>query len=94
MSAPSERDQDARPAELANARITELEIQLAHLSRSYDQLNEVVVEQDRSVEIFKRMIKKLQSKVSDLEHATSKGDFDFSGGEATEGHEFGFDSED
>lgn len=47
-------------------RVTELEIQLAHLQRQYDQLNEVVTEQASLSDRMSRQIRELQEQVKEL----------------------------
>jgi SlyX protein len=47
-------------------RLTELEIQLAHVQRLYEQLNEVVTEQALTADKMQRRIDQLQQRVQDL----------------------------
>lgn len=49
-----------------NQRITELEIQLAHMQRLYEQLDEVVTAQATDVLRMSRQIKELQDQVKEL----------------------------
>jgi SlyX protein len=47
-------------------RITELEIQIAHQQRAWDQLNEVVIEQSQRLSRLERLIVGLERQVTDL----------------------------
>ena len=47
-------------------RITELEIQLAHVQRLYEQLNEVVTAQSKEIERFERRFHQLQTQLKEL----------------------------
>lgn len=48
------------------ARVTELEVQLAHLSRLHDQLNEVITEQALEADRQQRTIERLIAQVREL----------------------------
>lgn len=47
-------------------RMTELEIQLAHLQRQFDQLNEVVTDQAGKLDRLSRIIGKMSDSVEEL----------------------------
>ena len=55
----------------SSSRTVELEIQLAHLQRLFDQLNEVVTEQAQRMDQMHRTISKLKS---ELESVKQKSD--------------------
>ena len=47
-------------------RIVALESALAHHQREYDELNEVVIEQARSIELLSRRLQKLEAALEDV----------------------------
>ena len=49
-----------------NQRITELEIQLVHVQRLFDQLNEVVTSQAMETDRMQRRITQLQTQIKEL----------------------------
>ena len=51
-------------------RVEELEFQLAHLQRQYDQLNEVVTEQANTIDRLRQQVSKLEASVSNLKTAS------------------------
>ena len=48
-------------------RLNEVEIQLTHLQRQYDQLNEVVIDQTSRIDGLIRSIKMLEAKLQRME---------------------------
>jgi SlyX protein len=54
---------------MSDARVAELEFQLTHLQRIYEQLNEVVTRQADSIDRLERRIVQLDSLVSELKQA-------------------------
>jgi len=54
-------------------RITELEIQLAHVQRLYEQLNEVVTAQSKEIERFERRFHQLQTQFKELKEQQEPG---------------------
>ncbi len=48
------------------SRITELEMQLAHLQRLYDQLNEVVIQQAMAADRMVRTMAELENQIKQL----------------------------
>ena len=57
----------------ASTRLTEVESQLAHLQRLYDQLNEVVTDQTMRIDALVRENKRLRDKVERLDVAGESG---------------------
>ena len=54
-------------------RITELEIQLAHVQRLYEQLNEVVTEQSGRIDLVERRCHQLQTQCKELKERQEPG---------------------
>jgi len=54
-------------------RITELEIQLAHVQRLYEQLNEVVTAQSKEIDRFERRFHQLQTQFKELKERQEPG---------------------
>ena len=50
-------------------RVGQLEFQLAHLQRDYDQLNEVVTDQSNRIEQLNRQIANLESGLTEIKQA-------------------------
>ncbi len=63
-------------SEKLDSRVTELEIQLAHLQRMFDQLNEVVTEQSKRMDRLQQSNKQLADKLDRMKNASSGGGFD------------------
>ena len=57
-------------------RVTELEIQLAHAQRLYEQLNEVVTEQSRRLDLIERLCERLQTQYKELKERQPESRFD------------------
>ncbi len=57
-------------AKSSEERITELEIQLAHAQRMFDQLNDVVTEQARRMDQIVEAQKKLDEKIKSNQNQT------------------------
>ena len=53
-------------------RLTELEIQLAHVQRLYEQLNEVVTAQAFEIDQMQRRVVALETKVKDIKAASTE----------------------
>lgn len=53
----------SKEAKSDRERIVEAEMALAHLQHDYDALNEVVLEQQKTIEGLSRKLQKLESKV-------------------------------
>ena len=71
-----------------------VEMSLAHLEHRVEQLDAVVFEHTRTIESLSRMVEDLRAKVRRLEGRVSDtGEDDLSGGELTEGYEYGLDDE-
>ena len=51
-------------------RVAELEFQVTHMQRAYDQLNEVVTEQANLMDRMQHRIKSLESLVGELKKST------------------------
>ncbi len=49
-----------------NSRVCELETQIAHIQRLYDQLNEVVTDQSKDIDRMRRQISALQSQIKEI----------------------------
>ena len=56
-------------------RITELEIQLAHVQRLYEQLNEVVTEQSGRIDLIERRCHQLHTQFKEIKER-QEHDFD------------------
>ncbi|MGI9444972.1 MAG: SlyX family protein [Rubripirellula sp.] len=54
-------------------RITDLEIELAHVQRLYEQLNEVVTTQSREIDRIERRFQQLQGQFKELKENGSEG---------------------
>jgi|TARA_B110000495_G_C22489541_1_gene301625 SlyX protein len=54
-------------------RLTELEIQLAHVQRLYEQLNEVVTSQSKEIDRFERRFHQLQTQYKELKERPERG---------------------
>lgn len=63
-------------SEKLDSRVTELEIQLAHLQRMFDQLNEVVTEQSKRMDRLQQSSKQLADKLDRMKNASGGGGFD------------------
>ena len=57
-------------------RMTELEIQLAHVQRLYEQLNEVVTEQARRIDLLERRCHQLQTQYKELKERQPESGLD------------------
>lgn len=53
------------------SRVNDLEVQLAHISRLYDQLNEIVTEQTLAGDRQRRVIRKLVEQIEALKQKPS-----------------------
>lgn len=52
-------------------RVTELEIQLTHAQRAYDELNQVVIEQAKELQQFRQRVHKLQEEIEGIKQQPS-----------------------
>jgi SlyX protein len=57
-------------------RMTELEIQLAHVQRLYEQLNEVVTEQSGRIDLLERRCHQLQTQYKELKERQPESGLD------------------
>ncbi|MFK8115175.1 MAG: SlyX family protein [Rubripirellula sp.] len=53
-------------------RVIELEIQLAHVQRLYEQLNEVVTEQALAADKMQHRVDRLQQRVSEMKNKSTE----------------------